>query len=417
LSLQITSKKIAIKSRVLSMNPEVPIQKRKFLYTIGQKRLILKEQESTKCTNTFIAQKYNVNESSIRKWKKFIDTDVQVVEDSKKKTMHAGKESMGAHLEGDLCQWIDNSRGLELDLTPEQVAFEIMKLDPEFCAGDLKRIRKWVYHFLVRNGYSIRQKTHIAQKELDIPGCIDCVVAVNERNRMYHVANEFIINMDETPLYNDQRPGKTIANKGQRSVHGKKTRTGEYRSTVILAVSLSGNKLPPMIIFKGKPGKTVEAGFKKPSMGFPNNVVCVCQEKAWNDSSTMLKWVELVYKPYVMNYTTGFKHLIIDDYGSHKTDDVQHAIKSTGSLLTILPGGCTGQIQVLDLIQVLDVGINKPFKDKFRTRWVNWMATENRDNEKVVSRQMLAVWVSEIWESMDMNLIKNSWVHCGYNQT
>ena len=69
------------------MNPEVPIQKRKFLYTIGQKRLILKEQESTKCTNTFIAQKYNVNESSIRKWKKFIDTNVQVVEDSKKKTM------------------------------------------------------------------------------------------------------------------------------------------------------------------------------------------------------------------------------------------------------------------------------------------------------------------------------------------
>jgi hypothetical protein len=131
----------------------------------------------------------------------------------------------------------------------------------------------------------------------------------------------------------------------------------------------------------------------------------------------MLKWAELVYKPYVMNYTTGFKHLIMDDYGSHKTDDVQHAIKSTGSLLTILPGGSTGQIQVLDLIQVLDVGINKPFKDKFRTRWVNWMATENRDNEKVVSRQMLAVWVSEIWESMDMNLIKNSWVHCGYNQT
>jgi hypothetical protein len=90
------------------MNPEVPIQKRKFLYTIGQKRLILKEQESTKCTNTFIAGQYNVNESSIRKWKRIIDTDVQMIEDSKKKTMHAGKESMSVHLEGDLCQWIDN---------------------------------------------------------------------------------------------------------------------------------------------------------------------------------------------------------------------------------------------------------------------------------------------------------------------
>ena len=34
-------------------------------------------------------------------------------------------------------------------------------------------------------------------------------------------------------------------------------------------------------------------------MNFPQNVVCVCQDKAWKDSSTMLKWVELVYKPYV----------------------------------------------------------------------------------------------------------------------
>ena len=134
------------------------------------------------------------------------------------------------------------------------------------------------------------------------------------------------------------------------------------------------------------------------------------QEKAWNDTDTMLKWVDLVYKPYVNDYA-GFKHLIIDDYTSHKVKPVQDAIKSTGSMLTILPGGSTSKIQVLD------VGINKPFKDKFRTKWVNWMATENQDNKKCVSRQMLAEWVSEIWESLDTTAIKNSWIHCGYNQT
>jgi transposase-like protein len=156
-SLQNIVNKSLIRSIELSMNPEVPIRKRKYLYTIEQKRSILKEQERNKSSNTCIAQKYNVNESAIRKWKKAIDIDVQESKDSKRKTIHAGKESKGIHLEGDICQWIDNALDSELDLTAEQVAFEILKLDPDFCGGDLKRTRKWVYPFLVRNGYSIQQ--------------------------------------------------------------------------------------------------------------------------------------------------------------------------------------------------------------------------------------------------------------------
>ncbi len=34
-------------------------------------------------------------------------------------------------------------------------------------------------------------------------------------------------------------------------------------------------------------------------MNFPQNVVSVCKDKVWKDSSTMLKRVELVYKPYL----------------------------------------------------------------------------------------------------------------------
>ena len=148
------------------MNPEIRIRKRKFLYTIDEKRLILQEQDQTKATNLSIGAKYNVNESQIRKWRKAIDVYIEndAPEFTKQKTLHPGKTSKGEHLEADLCQWIDNSRDMELDLTAEQVAFEIAKLDPEFYGGDIQQIRKWVYPFLVRNGYSIRQKTHIAQK-------------------------------------------------------------------------------------------------------------------------------------------------------------------------------------------------------------------------------------------------------------
>lgn len=63
--------------------------------------------------------------------------------------------------------------------------------------------------------------------------------------------------MDETPLYNDQKPKRTIADRGSKTVNGRKTRTGDYRCTVFLAVALDRTNLPPMIVFKGTPGRTV----------------------------------------------------------------------------------------------------------------------------------------------------------------
>ena len=107
--------------------------------------------------------------------------------------------------------------------------------------------------------------------------------------------------MDETPLYNDNKPKKTIADRGSQTVNGRKTRTGDYRSSVFLAVTLDGQKLPPMIVFKGQPGKTVEKSFTKKNHKFPSDVVLVCQEKAWYNEQTMLQWVKRVYEPFVQS--------------------------------------------------------------------------------------------------------------------
>jgi hypothetical protein len=38
----------------------------------------------------------------------------------------------------------------------------------------------------------------------------------------------------------------------------KQERTGDYRATVCLATTQLGMKLPPFVIFKGKPEKTLE---------------------------------------------------------------------------------------------------------------------------------------------------------------
>lgn len=122
----------------------------------------------------------------------------------------------------------------------------------------------------------------------------------------------------------------------------------------------------------------------------------------------MLKWVEKVYSPYVKANIGGFSHLLLDDYAAHKVGGVLDAVYNTGSFVSVMPGGSTSKVQVLD------VSVNKPFKDKFRSMWVQWMASVNIDNNLVVTREMLAQWVLKVWMELDISIITNGWKTCGY---
>ena len=214
--------------------PEIPeetvtIKKRIHKYSLFDKKGILLDQAQNKMSNRKLAMKYNIGESSIRKWKKVIDLSLGYSKD--KFTMHAGQISSGLHLESALCQWIDELRVDSCDFTVELAVFELIRLDPTFKGREFPRIRKWVYKFLNRNGYSIRNKTHIAQKPLNEAECHDFSVSVNERNTMFQVPAEFFVNMDETPLYNDNKPNKVISDTGAPSVNGRKT-INRYRVSV-----------------------------------------------------------------------------------------------------------------------------------------------------------------------------------------
>jgi hypothetical protein len=66
---------------------------------------------------------------------------------------------------------------------------------------------------------------------------------------------DLIINMDETPVYMDMVGNTTLAKRGEKEVLIQTTGHEKQRMTVVLAVTLSGKKLRPMIIFKGADSK------------------------------------------------------------------------------------------------------------------------------------------------------------------
>ncbi|KAG7347041.1 DDE superfamily endonuclease [Nitzschia inconspicua] len=95
--------------------------------------------------------------------------------------------------------------------------------------------------------------------------------------------------------------------------------------------------------------------------------------------------------------------------GAHWTDDVKERLEEIGITPYKIPPGCTY------LVQPLDVGICKPFKDQVRSKWWQWMMDQGADRSTFVSasRELGTKWVSESWEAITEVTIRNAWRKTG----
>lgn len=101
--------------------------------------------------------------------------------------------------------------------------------------------------------------------------------------------------MDQTPYNPTDSPNKTLDYIGSTTVATKKMKVSIGRITCCLAVCADGTKLRPMLIYKGKPGGSIEREFTNN----PNEPYCIVQENAWTDERVMLTWIDQILKPFV----------------------------------------------------------------------------------------------------------------------
>ena len=62
--------------------------------------------------------------------------------------------------------------------------------------------------------------------------------------------------------------------------------------------------------------------------------------------------------------------MIVDVYKAHSTPDVIEMFKASHCLVEFVPANCTSELQVMDL------AVNKLFKDKLTNHFVEWYATQ-----------------------------------------
>ena len=67
-------------------------------------------------------------------------------------------------------------------------------------------------------------------------------------------------------------------------------------------------------------------------------------------------------------------------------------------------------------LQPLDVGLNKPFKDRLRTLYVEYAATIDRDASFYITRQLISRWIADAWEGIPSTAVTNTIRSIGFTQ-
>lgn len=209
-------------------------------------------------------------------------------------------------------------------------------------------------------------------------------------------------NADQTPLTFDIVTNSTVTEKGVKSVPILSTGHEKDWFTVMLACLGDGTKLPPYVVFKRK---TLPK-----NLNFPNGVIVRCQEKGWMNEALVQDWLRTVWSK-VDGITKRKSLLVWDSFRAHLSKPIHNTLKSLNAEPVVIPGGMTS------MLQPLDVAINKPFKDRMRAKWQEWMLAGQHTftaggRIRKVGLDVICRWISDAWDDKPPEVIQKSFRKC-----
>jgi hypothetical protein len=391
-----------------------PNQTGRSSYSLAQKTFIVEEAYLMVNQLRLTARKYGLSPNMIRRWNKIFQrnrTNPILLSVTRKRLPGAGRKPLiPKALEEHLVNFVKERRSRDLKVSVRMLIIEWKRKDP-VSVGHIKSesLRLRVNRIIKRNNIGWRRTTHQAQNTRHSQAvCDDFVSYIKEKMRMLDIDASNVVNFDETNVHFSIATKKTLNVRGARTVSVRDAESSQ-RCTVMLGVTGDGQKVPPFIIFKGsnkvtgRINRELQMITEEHTFGFPTQMKYAVQNKAWMDEFTMLDWVEKVWKPFA-DSKEGMTYMILDEAASHMTRNVREAIAQCNTEIDFIPGGYTSKLQVLD------VGINKPFKDRVREHYENYMVMTVDGKPK---RQDVAHWIWDSWDDITDTMITNTWRHIG----
>ena len=199
------------------------------------------------------ATRFGVSPSCVVNWRKKADalSDSSVENNC---TLHKGPTSIVSDLKEELLEFIERWRVKGFPITRMGLARKIGRMKPEFLHRSYGARMMAISRFLAANNLTHRVATHKAQRS---PGEVSAealaflevqVPRANDPSRH----QDFVMNMDQTPVYHSMEGDKTIDAVGAKTINLRTAANDGQRISVAVTLTASGRRVPSMIVFKGE---------------------------------------------------------------------------------------------------------------------------------------------------------------------
>ncbi|VDI81895.1 Hypothetical predicted protein [Mytilus galloprovincialis] len=153
---------------------------------------------------------------------------------------------------------------------------------------------------------------------------------------------ELVWNMDEKGVPLEHTPSKVVAAKSSRTIPGRVSNTRE-RNTIFGCINARGDRMPPLIIVKGKTQKAV---MSYNTADGPVGATWTYQAKAWTEDVLGIEWFTNIFLKKCGNQRPQL--LILDGHHSHEVLGLIEKARENNITLLTLPPHTTHYLCPLD---------------------------------------------------------------------
>lgn len=297
--------------------------------------------------------------------------------------------------ESDLVEWFNIVRAKKIAISGPMIKEKALQLAEKHNLKDFSASNGWIDRFKKR--YDIVQKKVCGEKadvnENVVKDWEEKLLSLIEG---YSPSN--IYNADETGLFYDLQPDKTLCYKNEKCFGGKKSK---MRLTVLLAVNADGtDKLKPFVI-----GRAVKPRCFKNVKTLPTTYVA--NKKSWMTSS--------LFKDYLTSLDKSMKIqkkkilLFIDQCPAHPPICNLENVK-----VLFFPANCTSVLQPLDLGIIRTVKVNYR---KLLMRKITESLDENAEKRYKANVLDALYFVRQSWDQVSKTTIEKCFQKAGFPGT